>query len=86
MENSTRDYYAPLGMSPFDFNSLIRSRFLDDLIDRLVEQGIVRRPESVNRLASVGGASADTNDNSDNDNTDNKRCRRLFGGRLVGGR
>lgn len=50
-----KDYYAPFGMSSFDFNSLIRARFLDDLIEQLVEKGIVRRRRSSgkNGLASV---------------------------------
>lgn len=53
MENSTSDYYARFGMSAFDFNSMIRSRFLDDLIERLVEKGIVCRLSAENNLASV---------------------------------
>jgi len=50
-----KDYYAPLGMSSFDFNSLIRARFLDDLIEELVEKGIVHRRGSSGNdgLASV---------------------------------
>lgn len=53
MENSARDYYAPFGMSPFDFNSMIRRRFLDDLVERLVEAGIVRRRSTGSGLARV---------------------------------
>jgi hypothetical protein len=53
MDNRTRDYYAPFGMDAFDFNSLIRRRNLDDLIDRLVEEGKAHWPGAENGLASV---------------------------------
>ena len=55
MENTTRDYYAPFGMSTFDFNSLIRRRNLDELTDRLLEEGRVHYPNASagNGLASV---------------------------------
>lgn len=53
MEDGTIDYYAPFGMSTFDFNSLIRRRYLDDLTERLVEEGRVHRPSAEDGLASV---------------------------------
>jgi hypothetical protein len=55
MENTTRDYYAPFGMSTFDFNSLIRRRNLDELTYRLLEEGRVHHPSASagNGLASV---------------------------------
>jgi hypothetical protein len=38
------DYFAPLSMSSFDFNSTIRRRFLAELTQQLIEQGPVRLP------------------------------------------
>jgi hypothetical protein len=46
MEEET--YYAPFGMSSFDFNSLIRKRSLAHLTRQLAEQGRVRLPGSTN--------------------------------------
>jgi hypothetical protein len=53
MDNRNRDYYAPFGMDQFDFNALIRRRNLDELIDRLVEEGKAHWPSAENELASV---------------------------------
>jgi hypothetical protein len=52
MDNRNRDYYAPFGMDQFDFNALIRRRNLNELIDRLVEEGKAHWP-SADGLASV---------------------------------
>ena len=38
------DYFAPFGMSQFDFNSMVRRRNLADLTQQLVEQGRVALP------------------------------------------
>jgi hypothetical protein len=44
---------GPLGLDPFVFNSKIRRRNLDDLIDRLVEEGKAHWPSAGEGLASV---------------------------------
>jgi hypothetical protein len=46
MEEET--YYAPFGMSSFDFNSLMRKRSLAHLTRQLIKQGRVRLPGSAN--------------------------------------
>jgi hypothetical protein len=38
------DYFAPLGMSSYDFNSMIRRRSLADMTQQLIEQGRVTLP------------------------------------------
>ena len=38
------DYFAPLGMSSFDFNSMMRRRYLAHRMQQLVEQGRVTLP------------------------------------------
>jgi hypothetical protein len=54
METGFTEYYwAPLGPDPFVFNSKIRRRNLDDLIDRLVEEGKAHWPSAEEGLASV---------------------------------
>jgi len=44
MEEEEEDYFAPFGMSQFDFNSMIRRRNLANLTQQLVEQGRVTLP------------------------------------------
>lgn len=44
MEEQEEDYFAPLGVSPFDFSSMIRRRFLAHLTRQLIEQGRVSVP------------------------------------------
>jgi hypothetical protein len=54
METGFTEYYwAPLSLDPFVFNSKIRRRNLDDLIDRLVEEGKAHWPSAEDGLASV---------------------------------
>jgi hypothetical protein len=43
-EEEEEDYFAPFGMSQFDFNSMIRRRNLGNLTQQLVEQGRVTLP------------------------------------------